>query len=64
MVAVNLPLAHVKGVSNEIVRLWAVLSGLDDVHVVSEAASLKLIIIFREIDFDGVFGFWGFRVLG
>ena len=43
MVAVNLPLAHVKGVCNEIVRLWAVLSGLDDVHVVS--ATLKFIII-------------------
>ena len=43
MVAVNLPLAHVKAVSNEIVRLWAVLSGLDDVHVVS--ATLKFIII-------------------
>ena len=40
MVAVNLPLAHVKGVSNEIVRLWAVLSGLDDVHVVIVAESL------------------------
>ena len=40
MVAVNLPLAHVKAGSNEIVRLWAVLSELDDVHVVIVAESL------------------------
>ena len=43
MVAVNLPLAHVKAVSNEIVRLWAVDSyDVYGVHVVS--ATLKLIL--------------------
>ena len=46
IVAVNLPLAHVKAVSNEIVRLWAVDSyDVDGVHVVS--TTLKLIIIGR-----------------
>ena len=41
MVAVNLPLAHVKAVSNEIVRLWAVDSyDVNVVHVVRDAANL------------------------
>ena len=66
MVASNLRLIAVKAASHKVVGLWIIDSchRVVLVHVVSEAASLKLIIIFREIDFDGVFGFWGFRGFG